>query len=90
MLLAEPSLQGGNTCAATAAAINMSCAPPPDPVTVSWLLQSVDAIQDVNQIATLNTVIQVFWRDWRLAYTEGGFGCWAVTTAVASSVSFVS
>ena len=90
MLLAEPSLQGGNTCAATAAAINMSCAPPPDPVTVSWLLQSVDAIQDVNQIATLNTVIQVFWRDWRLAYTEGGFGCWAVTTAVAPSTTAVA
>jgi hypothetical protein len=40
---------GGNACAASASFTNVSCALPPDVVTISWLIQSVVEILDVEQ-----------------------------------------
>jgi hypothetical protein len=40
---------GGNACAASASFTNVSCALPPDVVTISWLIQSIVEILDVEQ-----------------------------------------
>ena len=72
---------------AQASFTNTSCVSPPEQVNVSWYVQSIDGIQDVNQIFTLNMVLNVQWRDWRLAYAEGGFGCWATSLQLAAMSS---
>ena len=87
VLAVEPTLQSNNVCGTTATFTNTSCASPPELVNVSWYLQSIDAIQDVDQIFTLNMVLNVQWRDWRLAYAEGGFGCWATSLQLAAMTS---
>ena len=45
---------------------NTSCLPAPEIINVSWYLQALDAVQDVAQTMTLNTVLNMQWRDWRL------------------------
>jgi hypothetical protein len=75
VLVAEPALQNNNTCKTTATYTDLDCVRPPEKVELSWFVQSIDAIQDVDQIFTLNMVLNLRWRDWRLAYAEGGFGC---------------
>ena len=81
---AEPTLQDNNTCKTTATYTNLSCVSPPEQVDISWFVQSIDGIQDVDQIFTLNMVLNLRWRDWRLAYAEGGFGCWATSIQLAA------
>jgi len=46
----NPSLQGNNSCGTNASFVNISCVPPPEPVSISWFLQAVDGIDDVNQV----------------------------------------
>ena len=87
VLALEPTLQNNNVCGTTATFTNLTCVSPPELVNVSWYVQSIDSIQDVNQIFTLNMVLNVQWRDWRLAYAEGGFGCWATSLQLASMTS---
>lgn len=65
--------------------LNYSCSPPAEQVNASWYLQAVDGIQDVNQVMTLNMLITMQWRDWRLAYAELGIGCWQMTTQLPVS-----
>ena len=87
VLALEPTLQNNNVCGTTATFTNLTCDSPPEVVNVSWYVQSIDAIQDVNQIVPLNMVLNVQWRDWRLAYAEGGFGCWATSLQLAALTS---
>ena len=56
ILLQEPTLQGNNACGTTRTFTNLSCVSPPEVVNVSWYVQSIDSIQDVDQIFTLNMV----------------------------------
>lgn len=54
--MAEPTLQNNNVCGTTFLSTNLSCVSPPEKVNVSWFLQSIDGIQDVDEIFTLNMV----------------------------------
>ena len=40
---------GGNACGQTASFVNVSCAMPPEVVTVTWQVQSVVKIEDIAQ-----------------------------------------
>jgi hypothetical protein len=40
---------GGNACGQTPTYVNTSCALPPDAVNVTWLVQSIVAIEDIRQ-----------------------------------------
>lgn len=39
---------------------------------MSWTVQSVLGIDTAAQTMRLNTYLRTSWRDWRLAYAEGG------------------
>jgi hypothetical protein len=74
---------GGNACGQTATFTNVSCALPPDNGTVTWRIQSIASVRDIEQQMTLDTFITVDWNDWRLKYAEGGVGCWTASTTLA-------
>jgi hypothetical protein len=71
---------GGNACKQTASFTNVSCVMPPENVTVTWRIQAIASVRDIEQQMTLNSFITVDWNDWRLKYAEGGVGCWSWST----------
>ena len=74
---------GGNACAQTATFTNVSCVLPPDIVTVTWRIQSIQSVQDIAQVMTIDSFITIDWKDWRTKYAEGGVACWSASTSLA-------
>ena len=84
VLAQEPTLVANGICSFS----NTSCQsqqPPAESIGVSVKVQTVDSIDDVNQLITFNFELTMRWRDWRLSYAEGGFGCWAATAQAPST-----
>ena len=73
---------GGNACKQTASFTNVSCVMPPENVTVTWRIQAIASVRDIEQQMTLDSFITVDWNDWRLKYAEGGVGCWSWSTSL--------
>ena len=74
---------GGNACAQSATFTNVSCALPPDVVTVTWRIQAIQSVQDIAQVMTIDSFLTIDWNDWRTMYAEGGVACWSASTSLA-------
>ena len=72
---------GALFCNQSATYNNLTCSNPPEQVNITWMTQNVVEINTKDTTHTLNFYLKVQWRDWRLAYAEGGVTCFESTTA---------